>query len=804
MSTFLQDVRYALRSLGKSPGFTAVAVLTLALGIGFNTAVFSVVDAAVFRPLAYAKPAELVRLIDTNPSRGIDRFSSSPLNFVDWRAQNRTLAAMAAYTRNDVTLVEGTAPERLQGQSVSPALFPLLGVAPMLGRAFDLDDEKPGRDKTAVLSFELWQRRFGGDRAIVGKTIALEGGKRTVVGVMPRVFRFPISKSAELWMPLVLDADTLENRGAHWLSVIARVKPGVTLAQASADLDVIAARLEAAYPAKNKGWGIVVTPLSEAVVGRSKKPLLLLLGAVAFVLLIACVNVSNLLVARGVGRRREVAVRTALGAGRARLIRQLLTESLVLAILGGAAGALLAVWGAEALVALSAGTLPRSAEAGVDGRVLLFALAASLATAAVSGLWPALRATTAADGETLREGHGSAGLPRGAARARRALLVVEVALTMVLLAGAVLLLRSMAAVLRVDPGFRAAGALTARLELPEARYPERAQQAVFYRELQSRIAALPGVAAVGTSNFAPLSGSRWTLSTKFLDHPVPAGDEPSLEYRVAGGEFFRAAGIPLKRGRFFTAGDRADAPLVAIVTEAAARRHFPAEDPIGRQIVIGDRVKEPRRIVGVVGDVLEGGLTEPAAPELYVPAEQVPWSGMAVIVRADGDPMRLVPSLRAVIASLDRSLPVEDIGRLSDAVSRSLGERRFALTLLSAFSVLALILAAVGIYGVVSYTAAQRQREVGIRMALGARRADVLRLFVREALALAGAGILLGLALAAGATRLLSGMLFGVAPSDPASYAAVSILLFAAVLAASLLPAHRATGISPVEALRNE
>jgi predicted permease len=674
----------------------------------------------------------------------------------------------------------------------------------MLGRAFDPEDEKPGHELSAVLSFELWQRRFGGDRAIVGKTIALEGGRRTVVGVMPRGFHFPISKSGELWMPLVLDADTLENRGAHWLSVIARLKSGVTLAEARADLNVIAARLEAAYPVKNKGWGIVLTPLSEAVVGRAKKPLLLLLGAVGFVLLIACVNVSNLLVARGIGRRREIAVRTALGAGRARLIRQLLTESLVLALLGGAAGALLAVWGAEALVALSAGSLPRSAEAGVDGRVLLFALVASLATAVVSGLWPALRATTSADVETLREGHGSAGLPRGAAAGRRALLVVELALTMVLLAGAVLLLRSMAAVLRVNPGFRAEGALTARLELPEARYPERAQQAAFYRELESRIGALPGVAAVGTSNFAPLSGSRWTLSTKFLDHAVPAGDEPSLEYRVAGGEFFRAAGIPLKRGRFFAAEDRADAPFVAIITEAAARRHFLSEDPLGRQIIIGDRIKVPRRIVGIVGDVLEGGLTEPAAPELYVPAEQVPWSGMAVIVRAEGDPMRLVPAVRGAIASLDRSLPVEDVGRLSELVSRSLGERRFALTLLSAFSVLALLLAAVGIYGVVSYTAAQRMREVGIRIALGARRADVLRLFVREALALAGTGVLLGLALAAGATRLLSGMLFGVAQTDPISYAAVSTLLFAAVLAASLLPAHRATAISPVEALRNE
>ena len=399
MTALLQDLKYALRTLAKSPGFAAVAMATLALGIGFNTAVFSVVDAAVFRPLAYVKPEELLRVWDTNPSRGVDRFSASPANFVDWRAQNGTLEAIAAYTRDDVTLVEGAQPERLQGQSVSPALFPLLGVSPMLGRTFELEDEKPGREPFVVLSFELWQRRFGGDRSVVGRAITLEGGKRTVIGVMPRGFRFPISRTAELWTPLVLDEKALENRGAHWLGVVARRKRDVTLAQAQADLTAIAARLEAAYPAKNKGWGIVLTPLPEAVVGSAKKPLLLLLGAVGFVLLIACVNVSNLLVARSVGRRREVAIRTALGAGRARLIRQLLTESLVLALAGGAAGSLLAVWGAEALVALSAGSLPRTAEVRVDARVLLFALAVSLVTAAVSGLWPALRATDAAEGE---------------------------------------------------------------------------------------------------------------------------------------------------------------------------------------------------------------------------------------------------------------------------------------------------------------------------------------------------------------------------------------------------------------------
>jgi len=805
MNGVLQDLRYAARSLAKTPGFTVVAVATLALGIGFNTAVFSVVDAAIFRPLPYAKPGELLRVIDTNPSRGIDRFSASPPNFVDWRAENRTLAGMAAYSGDDVTLVEGAEAVRLEGETVSPAVFSLLGVSPVLGRAFDPEDEKPGRERSAILSWELWQRRFGGDRSIVGRHLKCEGGERTIAGVMPRGFRFPLSRSVDVWTPLVLDAHALENRGAHWLGVVARRKPDVSLAQAQADLAAIAAKLEAAYPAKNKGWGVILMPLSESAMGGAKKPLLLLLGAVAFVLLIACVNVSNLLVARGLARRREVAIRSALGAARSRLVRQLTTESLVLALMGGALGSLFAVWGAEALVALSSGSLPRTAEVAVDARVLLFALAVSLATAAISGLWPALRATRGAGAEPLREGQGGT-LPPGAAVARRFLLVAELALTLVLLSGAALLMRSMAAVLRVDPGFHPEGALMFRLELPESRYKERPQQAAFFRDLAGRVAALPGVDSVGTINFAPLSGSEWTLSTKFLDHPVPEGDEASLEYRVAGGDFFRAAGIPLKRGRLFAPEDRADAPLVAVLTEAAARRHYPGEDPIGRQIVIGDRVKGPRQIVGIVGDVLEEGLTQPAQPEVYVPAEQVPWSEMAVLVRAQsgGDAMRLFPSVRATVASMDRQIPVENAGRLSEQVTASLKQRRFALVLLSTFSLLALVLAAVGIYGVASYTAAQRTREVGIRIAMGARRADVVRLFVREAAKLAAVGIGAGLLLAVAATRLLSGMLFAVRPWDPPTYVTVSLLLGAAVLAATAVPARRASRVSPIEALRNE
>jgi putative ABC transport system permease protein len=801
----MSDFRYALRTLARTPGFTVVAVATLALGIGFNTAVFSVVDAAIFRPLPYAKPAELLRVIDTNPSRGIDRFSASPPNFVDWRAQNRTLSGMAAYSGDDVTLVEGSEAVRLEGEAVSPAVFSLLGVSPALGRPFEPEEEKPGQERSVILSWEFWQKRFGGDRSVLGRRLRFEGGERTVVGVMPRGFRFPLSRTADLWTPLVLDAQALENRGAHWLGVVARRKPDVTLAQAQADLSAIAAKLEAAYPAKNKGWGVIVMSLSESAMGNARKPLLLLLGAVAFVLLIACVNVSNLLVARGLGRRREVAIRSALGAARGRLIRQLTTESLVLALLGGALGSLFAVWGAEALVALSSGSLPRTAEVAVDARVLLFALGISLATAAISGLWPALRATRGAGAEPLREGH-TGSLPPGAAAARRVLLVAELALTLVLLSGAVLLMRSMAAVLHVDPGFHPEGALMFRLELPESRYKERPQQAAFFRDLEARISALPAVDAVGTINFAPLSGSEWTLSTKFMDHPVPEGDEASLEYRVAGGDFFRAAGIPLKRGRLFAPEDRADARLVAILTEAAARRHYPGEDPIGRLIQIGDRVKGSRQIVGIVGDVLEEGLTQPAQPELYVPAEQVPWSEMAVLVRAQGggDAMPLFPSVRATLASMDPRIPVVGARRLSDQVASSLKQRRFALVLLSAFSVLALVLAGVGIYGVASYTAAQRTREVGIRMAMGARRADVIQLFVREAAKLAAIGVVAGLALSVAATRLLTGMLFAVHAWDPLTYVTVSLLLAAAVLAATAAPARRASRVSPMEALRNE
>jgi putative ABC transport system permease protein len=780
-----------------------LAVVTLALGIGFNTAVFSVVDAAVLRPLAYPRPDKLVRVWDSNPGRGFDRFSASPPNFVDWRAQNTTLAGMAAFTGDDVTLTAEGEPVRLSGYAVSPALFPILGVPPLYGRVFDAEDENPGREPVVLLSWQFWQRRFGGDTGVVGRTISLDGKSRTIRGVMPRGFHYP-SRNADIWTPLVLDAKTLENRGAHWLGVVARRKPGVALAAAQADLSAIAARLAAAYPEKNAGWGVVLVPLQEAIAGSARKPLLLLLGAVTFVLLIACVNVANLLFARGTARNREIAIRGALGAGRVRLLHQMLTETLALALAGGVAGVALAVWGSETLVALAGDSLPRSAEVGIDGRVLLYTLAVSLAAALAAGLWPALRATSPAGRDALRASAGSAGWGPRAGAARQAMLVAEIALTLVLLVGAALLLRSMAAVLRVEPGIRPQGVLTAQLQLPRSRYPEPPQIAAFYRELTASLATLPGVAAVGTTNFLPVTGRQYTLSVKFLDHPVPAGDEASITYRVVGGDFFAVAGVPVKRGRVFTPEDRSGSPLVMLVNETLARRYFPGEDPIGREIVIGDRVKAPRRVVGIVGNVLEEGLADPPLAELYVPAEQVPWDEMAVLIRTNGDPMRLAPAMRSRIRSLDPKLPVEEIRTLSEVVARSLGQRRFAMLLLGTFAGLALLLAAVGIYGVVAFLAGQRVREVGIRIALGARRRDVLALFLGESARFAGAGLLAGLVLAIAATRLLKTMLFGVAPTDPLSFAAVALVLTAVAMAASWIPARRAARIDPMAALRHE
>ena len=798
----LSDFRQAVRSLANAPGFAVVAIGTLALGIGFNTAVFSVVDAVLLRPLAYARPAELVRVFDRNPAKGIPRFSASPRNFVDWRERNATLSGMAAFSGDDATLLEDRDPERLRAEAVSPALFPVLGVPPLLGRTFEPGDEKPGGRDVAVLSWSLWQRRFGGDPAIVGRVLRFEDARRVVVGVMPRDFRFP-SRSADLWLPLVLTEQNLANRGQHWLGVLGRLKPGVSAAQAQADFDGIAARLAAEFPAKNAGWSEEIVSLSDAISGDSRKSLRLLVAAVAFVLLLACVNVSNLLLARGLARRREVAIRTAIGASRARIVRQFLAETLVLALSGGALGTLGAVWLTAALVRLGGDALPRRAEIAVDGRSLLFALAAGLAAAALAGLLPAFSASGSVDSEALRESPGRATSGRRAATLRRVLLAAQLALTLVLLVGAALMLRSMRAALAVDPGFRPDGALLAEFSLPESRYGSDERVLGFYDELMGRLRRLPSVSAVGTSIVAPMPGGIWqSYSVEIPDHPRPESDQISLLYRVVGGDFFSAAGIPLRLGRVFTAEDRKGTPLVAVISETAARRCFPGENPIGRLINPGDRTPGPRRIVGVVGDVREESPTSPPDASIYVPLAQKPWTDAAVIIRTTGDPEAIAPDVRAQIRAIDPELPLDGLAPLSEQVGRALADRRFLLALLALFAVLALTIATVGMYGVASRSAAERRREIGIRVALGADARHVLRLFVGEGARTAAMGWLAGLLLTLPAARLTAGLLFGVSAADAPSFGAVSLLLAAATVVANLVPAIRALRGDPVAALR--
>jgi len=798
----LGDLRHAIRSLGKAPGFTAIAIATLALGIGFNTAVFSVVDAVLLRPLPYAKPEELVRIYDRNLLKGIPRFSASPRNFLDWREQNGTMSALAAFSDDELTLLEGHEPESLSADAVTPAFFPLLGVPPFLGHTFDPADEQPGRPQVAVLSWALWQRRFGGDPSVVGRSIRFEQGPRVVLGVMPRGFRSPTG-AVDLWTPLVFEPKQLQNRGEHWIGVVGRLKSGTPLLQAQADFDTIGARLAAAYPNKNGGWTEQVVSLSEAIAGSARRPLRLLVGAVAFVLLLACVNVSNLLLARGLARRREVAIRTAIGASRRRIVREFLAESLVLALAGGALGTLGALWATAALVRLGGDALPRSAEVAVDGRSLVFALAAGLAAAALAGLLPALSASSAVDSEALRESPGRATSGRRAATLRRGLLAAQLALALVLLAGAALLLRSMRAALSVDPGFRADGALVVNLSLPSSRYKGDERVLAFYDALAERLRRLPSISAVGTTIVAPMPGSIWhSYSVEIPDHPRPESEEISLTYRVVGGDFFPAAGIGLRRGRLFTPEDRKGAPYVAVISEAAAQKCFPGEDPIGRLINVGDRTQVPRQIIGVVGDVREESPMAPVDASIYIPAAQKPWSDVAVIVRTSGDPMALAPAVRAQIQALDSQLPIGAIRPLSEQVGRALAERRFLLTLIALFAILALTMATVGMYGVASRSAAERRREIGIRVALGAESRDVLRLFVGEGARTAAVGWVAGVLLALPAARLTAGLLFGVSAADPGSFAAVSLVLAAATLLANLVPAIRALRADPVAALR--
>ncbi len=804
MQTLRQDLRYGARMLLKNPGFTLIAVLTLALGIGANTAIFSVVNGVLLRPLPYFDADRVVTLWQRNNQSGAKENGASPANFFDWQSRSQAFAEMAAAEPYSLNLTGQDEPEAFRAWLVTAGFFQILGAGALHGRTFAQEEYKAGNERVVIISYGLWQRRFGADPNLIGRTLRLNGQQYTVLGVMPPEFQFPTGR--EMWAPRIATERDQVIRGSGYLPVIGRLKPGVTLAQAQEEMDGIAARLTAEYPQANAERGVMVVPLPEQLTGRVRPALLVLLGAVGMLLLIACANVASLLLARAAEREREFAVRAALGAARGRLARQLLTESLLLAQLGGLLGILLAGWASSAILSLSPGDLPRVGEVRIDGRVLAFALGVSALTALIFGLAPALRFSRPDLNRSLKEGgRGTTGLARH--RLRQALVVSEVALALVLLVGAGLLLRSFARLLQVNPGFSTDRALALEVHIfGVARTPE--LKAAFIEQTLDRIAALSGVQAAGAVSALPFHDNAISPNTAFTieGRPLPLpGQEPTAYLTVATADYFNTLGIPLRRGRFFSRFDRRDAPPVALVNETMARRYWPGEDPVGRKVsarLFGQVIA--CEIAGVVGDVRHTGLDSDPRPELFLPHLQNAYGSMTYVVRTAGDPLALLPAVKKEIWAVNKNLPFTSTATVEQLVSRTLDERRFTLLLLGSFAALALLLAAVGLYGLISFTTRQRTHEIGVRMALGARARDITRLVVREGLQLALPGVAIGVAGAWALTRFLSGLLFGVSATDPVTFAALSTLLLVVALLACYIPARRAAKVDPMFALRCE
>jgi predicted permease len=801
MRTLWQDVRYGWRMLWRRPGFTLCAALVLALGVGSNTAIFSVVNAVLLRPLPYPGAERIVSFDGVNPQSGITQSNMSVPDFVDWQAQADAFEQLALFTGGGSTL-GGDEPERVTASGVSHGFFGVMGVGPALGRALTAEDNQPGRPAVVIIGDGLWRRRFGADPAVVGRQIEVSGAQVEVVGVMPAGFSFP--PGAELWSALKVDA-AKEPRFNRSYQVAGRLREGTTLEEARAQMQTISERLAAAHPTSNTGWGVKLNRLHDRLVASVRTMLLILLCAVGLVLLIACANVANLLLARADSRRREIAVRVAVGASRARIVRQLLTESLLLALAGGGAGLLLGVWLTDLLVALAPAGAPRVVEAGLDVRVFAFALAATCLAGFGFGLAPALQVSKTDLQETLKE--GGRGQTDGRSPLRSALVVAEVGLSLVLLVGAGLLVKSLVRLVNVNPGFDSRGVLTLRMGLPGARYPEPRRKAEFYDTLTKRVAALPGVEAAGATLSLPLGGSNFSVGRAFVREGRPQTPEESANaaYFTITPDYFRAARIPLRQGRAFDDRDAEDAPKVVVVNEALARRHFPGEDPIGQRIHIYFDEKFPREIVGVVGDVKTQTLDAEAGPQVYVPHRQdAGWGGLTLAVRTAGDPLALTAAVREEVRALDRGLAVYDVKTLDDVVAASFADRRLLSTLIAAFGVAALLLASIGLYGVISYTVGRRTHEFGVRMALGAAPRDVLRLVLRQGLALALVGVGVGVAAALAVTRLMTSLLYGVSASDPVVFILIPLLLVAVALLACYVPARRAMKVDPMEALRYE
>jgi putative ABC transport system permease protein len=813
------DIIYAIRGLRKKPLFAITAVLTLALGIGANAAIFTVVRGVLLRPLPYPSPDRLMMLWTYNPRQGYDKDVSTYPNFDDWRRQSTSFEGMSAYTGFEFTLTEAGDPAQIRGAIVTPGFFETLGVAPLIGRAFGPREEGAAVDRVAMLSHGLWQTRFGGDPAAVGRSIVLNGVPHEILGVMPPSFAYREAArtgrvapdTAQVWTPLVPSkrfAELMQQRGSYWLQVLGRLKPGVERTVAQAEMDAIAAALEREYPDVNSGIGVRLVPMHEEIVGDVRRPLLILFGAVGFVLLIACVNVANLLLTRAASRQKELAIRAALGAGRGRLIRQVLTESLVLAIAGGAAGLLLAVWGIDALQSFAPSNLPRLSGVRMDATVVLYTSLAALVTGMIFGSAPAVQGTTVM-GESLKAGGRAASEGSRGRRLRSTLAIVEIAVALVLLIGAGLLVRSFVAIHRVALGFDQDNILVVRVDLPAARYPEDAQITAFYSDLAARMRALPGVESVGL-------GSSVLLSELSQSADLSVQGRPPVDRRVRSAPvtydsvtptFFEALGIPLRRGRLFTDADSATAQRVVLVNESMARRFFPDGDFLGKRITFGDPTNQQTgwaTIVGVVGDTRRSGVDRAPREEVYYPFAQAPYRRMYTLIRTSGDPLALARAAQAAVWSIDRNQPIHSTRTLETILSETQAGRRFTLLLLGLFAIIALALATIGIYGVIAYSTAQRTREVGIRMALGAGRADVLTMVLKEGAMIGAAGLTLGIAAALALTRFMSALLFGVSARDPITFVALPVGLLLVAVVASLIPAARAVRVSPVVALRAE
>jgi putative ABC transport system permease protein len=791
----VNDIRFAFRQLGKAPGFTLVALLTLTIGIGACTAIFSVVNRVLLQPLDYPHSEQLIYIGGSHPP-DMPRFSVSVGDFFDWRKRSTSFAGLAALNYGSFNLTGSGDPVRIGGARVTVNYLSMLGVHPAMGRDFTPGEDAAGRDDVAIIGDGFWSRQFGGRADVVGQVIHIDGSPVTIIGVMPRDFH-----GQDIMFPAAFSPDDMNNHGSHYLVVIARLKPGVTLSQAEGDLKAVAAGLAKQYPNSNKGWTVIMRPLLEQMVGRVRPQLLALLAAVGFLLFIGCANVANLLLVRASARSREIAVRAALGASHGRIVRQLLVEHLVLALLGGLGGILAAYWGVHLLLTLAPNSVPRSGEITVDLWALAFSVALALLTGVGFGLVPALHAARVDINSVLKEAGRGSGEGHSRHRLRNSLVIAELTIAVVLLTGAGLLMRSFARLESIDPGFRAESAVVANVSLPDKKYNADAKQAAFARQACEKLAAMPGVAYAAVSQSLPFGGD-YVLTFAIDGKTVSAGDLPVANYYSVTPSYFKAMGIPLLRGRLFTEGDAAGGHLVTIVSKTMATRFFPGQDPIGKRINIQNDTGVWSEIVGVVGDVKQYGLEPDAPPATYEPFAQHPFGFQTLILRMSGPTGGISGGIQSAIRSIDPEQPVGNIRPLADLVKGSISSQRFAMNLFMVFSAAALLLATIGIYGVMAYSVTQRTAEIGVRMALGAQHGDILRMIAGQGARLIAIGIACGLAGSLVLTRFIASMLYGVGAADPATMAGACLVLGLAALSACLLSARRATRIEPITALR--